>query len=282
MTETTNDRLGGTLRRSIGVRGKIFAAIAVIAAFVPLATVVATFSFAEISRLFRGVSEQDLPRAVATFELAAESQALAAALPPLYNAKTDADRTQQAAAVDQKLKTFAEHVRALNDAATSNQVATLVQRIATLDKMVAGVIAAAGEQAAVRARVAEAHRKFLDAVEPPAQQAQADLAMTAMGLSEDAKKLITSQLTLVGRQVPLMQTLSIVTSNANLLIGYYGAAATADDPALLEQIDGQITKAVGEIRFQLDVLDRLTKTDQIRPAAEAVLAFATGDTAITA
>ncbi len=269
-------------RLVIGVRGKIFAAIAVIAGFTVIATVVATLSFAELSRLFRGVAEENLPRAVATFEIAGESQALTAALPPLYNAKNDDERAQQAAAVEQKLRGFVDRLATLGGVTDDAHTAELAQRIAALDKAVATQLAAGSGQVKTRERIADAHQKFLNLAEPLAQQAQTDLAMTAMSLSEDAKKLITSQLTLVGRQVPKMQTLSTVISTVNLLVGLYGSATTADSAALLTQIEAQITRAVEELRFQLDVLDKLADTQALRPATETLLGFAGGYGAVPA
>jgi methyl-accepting chemotaxis protein len=278
MTSTTRPQIGA----KIGVRGKIFAAIGVIASFTLLATVVATLSFADLSTLFRGVAEQSLPKAVATFELAAESQALATALPPLYNAKTDAERTQQAGIAAQKLDGLIQHVRALGDSALDGQVAELGQRISGLDQAVTAQLRAGQDRLALRERVTAAHKKFLDAAQPVDQQTKTDLAMTAMGLSEDPKKLIAGQLALVGRQVPLIQTLSSVIASVNLVIGLYGNVATADDAALLAQLQTQIAQADADIRFQLDVLDKLTKTEQIRPAAEALLDFDKGDASIVA
>ena len=79
-------------RRSIGIRGKVFAAIAVIAGFTVLATVVATISFIEISGLFNGVAKRSLPNVMATFELAGESQELSAALSPLFSARVKSMR----------------------------------------------------------------------------------------------------------------------------------------------------------------------------------------------
>src|SRR5262249_54625835 len=112
-------------RSAIGVRGKIFAAIAVIAGFTVIATVVAQLSFGELSTLFRGVAEQNLPRAVATFAVAGESQAMAAALPPLFNARNDDDRAKQIATVEQKLKAFGERLQGLGGISDDAQMAEL-------------------------------------------------------------------------------------------------------------------------------------------------------------
>jgi methyl-accepting chemotaxis protein len=269
-------------RLSIGIRGKIFAAIAVIAGFTVLATVVATLSFAEISRLFRGVAEHTLPQAVSTFELSTESQALAATLPPLYNAKTDAERTQQLGVVKAKLDHLTEEMYGFGNPALDGQMAELGRAVAGLDQAAAGQIDATRKRVALYERIAAAQAKFLEVVQPIDRQTQTELAMTAMGISEDAKKLIASQLKLVGRQVPLIQTLSAVTSNANLVIGLYGNAATAEDATVLAPLQDRIAHADADIRFQLDILDRLTKTDQVRPAAEAILGFGAGDGSIVA
>jgi len=124
-------------RRSVGIRGKIFAAIAVIAGFTLLATVVATVSFKEISALFEGVAKRNLPNAVATFELAGDSQALATALAPLFAVKTDGERTQQYAAIKAKLDTLTETISGLGDPAADEQAANLGRAIAAVDQSLA-------------------------------------------------------------------------------------------------------------------------------------------------
>ena len=269
-------------RRSVGIRGKIFAAIAVIAGFTLLATVVATVSFKEISALFEGVAKRNLPNAVATFELAGDSQALATALAPLFAVKTDGERTQQYAAIKAKLDTLTETISGLGDPAADEQAANLGRAIAAVDQSLATQLAAGGKLAARFAALATAHHKFLEIAEPIEQHAQTDLTMTAMELSDDAKKLVASQLRLVGRQVPLIQTLGVVVAKTNLVVGLLGSAATADDPAALAKLQEQLAAADADIRFQLDILDRLTKTEQIRPATEAILAFGTGDGSVIA
>ena len=269
-------------RRSIGIRGKIFAAIAAIAGFTVLATVVATLSFIEISGLFNGVAKRSLPNVMATFELAGESQELATALSPFFSARTDAERTAQHTTVNNKLLRLTEEISGLADPVADQQMADLGKTIEALDQALAAQIAAADQRMQRYEQLANTHRRFLAIAEPLAQQAQTELTMTAMGLSEDVKKLIASQLRLVGRQVPLIQTLSTVMAKINLVVGLYGTVATVDDPAALPKLQEAIAAADADIRFQLDILERLSENAQFRPFAETILGFGSGDDSVVA
>ena len=98
----------------IGIRAKLFLAFGAIAGTTVVASIAACALFSQVGGLMSGVADRNIPEVIASLELAAQTQSLAASAPALLGAETPQQRDTQVKAlkalqdgVAERLKTIA-------------------------------------------------------------------------------------------------------------------------------------------------------------------------------
>jgi methyl-accepting chemotaxis protein len=270
-------------RRS-SIKTRLFLAFGTIAGTTVVASVAACLMLSQIGDLVVGVAQGNIPSVIASMDLAAQTQALAAAAPGLMAARTAAARGQQVDAmrilqdgVAQRLRGLAALQGGPQSVAGLEQVnTTLGDKLKALDAAVGTRLELASKRQAASAAAEVAHTRVLDLLTPALDRVQSEITMVSMTIGGDAAGSTMTLLRLVSLQVPLAQGLADLRARANLAGSLLSRANVAPTAEAVGALDKEFTTLSDDADEQLDIVESLRSTEGLRPAVRALLADGAG------
>ncbi len=272
------------------IKSRMLAAFVAVAALTVVVGLIGWNSLSRVGGQIAQVVDVRVPAVLGVTSVATTAELVAAEAPAMLGLDDEASWRQAASALTRRQAQFAPPLAELRgnaaekDAAAAIEglvaqqqqaVSALNQALESRFKLVAdrGKSAAALSAASARFRAVadEAHGRARDAV-----------TMVSMGLGGEANQMVLTLLRLATTQVPAQQHLAEVISSVALFGAALDGMAATDTP---EQLDAAVVAAnrfPEQIRFELDIVERLAPTDGLRAAAEAVLVFYEGEASIPA
>jgi len=285
MTSISSAARPGALQ---GIKGKLFIAFGAVAGTALIVGLVGWRSLATVGSHIGDVTQRNVPHVVATLELATNSAAAAAAAPTLFAATTEAERQQRAQTLERLRQGMASSLATIGrfDAAQVRSLEPLVNQtntqLAALDRVVVNRIALAERRNTMSDAMQAKHADFLKLAQPALTQAKNAVSAASMSIGGDAPQLTRLLLRLVGTQVPAQQRLSDLMNDVNSGAQVLRATLRALDPKAIDGLAKELTEVSDRIEESLDVLERIHKVEGLRGAAEAALAFGSGDKSVFA
>jgi methyl-accepting chemotaxis protein len=270
------------------IKTRLFLAFGTIAGTTVVASVAACLMLSQIGGLLVGVAQGNIPAVIASMDLAAQAQALAAAAPGLLRAETSAARAKQQDAVRvlqegvaRRLEGLAAMEGGARTTAELGRVNTVMgEKLQALDAAVATRLELAAQRQATVAPSEAAQQQVLDLLVPALDKVESDITMISMTISADAAASTMTLLKLVSLQAPLAQGLSDLRGRANLAATLLVRANTAPTAEAVDDLRKQFTMVIDETEEKLDIVESLHSTIGLRSAVEALLGYGKGQDSV--
>jgi methyl-accepting chemotaxis protein len=266
----------GFRRLRWGIRGSLFAAVAVIAGMAVLISAGAGLVLGQLGEMMVDLSAREIPRLAASLQLATQSASLASQGPALLASRSDEtlqERARTMKATQQVALEKLGEVIELN--ADKEVVSALTETVKNIDDTIRSLGTAAKERLDARA----AHEKLYQAV----RSAQAGFIAAASPAMMDAEATVNAILgsanlsqddaTEAARKV---EQLGNVISSSNLISSDMMAALSADSSVTLEAIEKDFQQTQARVKSGLDLLPQNRPTKALRDAALKLLALGGG------
>jgi methyl-accepting chemotaxis protein len=263
-----------------GIRGSLFAAVAVIAGMAVLISAGAGLVLGQLGEMMMDLSGQEIPRLSTSLQLATQSASLASQGPALLASRSEEtlqERIRTMKATQQVAMEKLGEVIELN--ADKDVVSALTETVKNIDDAIKSLGTAAKERLDARA----AHEKLYQAV----RSAQAGFIAAASPAMMDAEATINAILgsanlsqddaTEAARKV---EQLGNVISSSNLMASDMMAALSADSAGTLEAIENEFRQTQGRVKSSLDLLPKNRATNALQDAALKLLAPGEGNASV--
>lgn len=272
-------------QRQLGIRTRLFLAFGAVSGTTLIAAIAAWLLFAQIGGLLDGVASRNIPEVVATLQLSTETQALVAGAPNLLGADSQEQRVGQRKALQDMQNAVAQRLDAVagfqadqsSVAALRKLSAAMNDKLAAMDTAVAARIDLTAQRAAAAKESSAAQAKLLGILAPVIDRAQTDITMVSMTIGNDPAQSTATLLQLVSRQVPLVEALMDLASNANRAFGVLDRANLAPDDTVLEALRKEFSSAAEPVGEKLDVVETLQPITGLHDAVGQLLARGNGD-----
>ncbi|PYF02984.1 methyl-accepting chemotaxis protein [Rhodopseudomonas faecalis] len=265
---------------TLGVRGSLFTAFAVIAGMAMLISVGSGTSLSKLGAAMTELSGRDIPKLAASLQLTTQSESLASQAPMLLaSSSAEALRERQQrmrVALEVATQRLADITRYGADPAV---IAAMTDTLKNIEDTIRSLGAAAQE----RLDLAASHQKlyhtlrsaqdeFLALATPAMMDAQtrmsAALASTSLNASDAAD---------AGRTIELLGN---VIAPSNLIVSNLMAALSARDVEVLAALEASFTDADATVRSSLEALPAEGGTAALKEAALRLIALGDGKTGI--
>jgi adenylate cyclase len=262
MTEGSGSRTSKTGR---GLRERLLLSFVAISSFAVIAAAVGNYAFYAIGKALHQVTEESVPPAIATLELAQSSVRIVAGGPALLAVTSDEEFKTESAALDRQLKTAGALLDKLpGQGLTEDKLIEfrIIFRVVTanlesLKSAVQSRISAADRKAALVSQTFDAYNNFRAIWTPKFNELKAQIAslqrvLDAAGSSPEARMAAVGRLNAVIRDLaPLEQMQQEAANVFQALV----RAASATTPAILETIRKDAEQSVRHIDDLVSGLD---------------------------
>jgi len=273
-------KVSGVVWPRWGVRGSLFAAVAVIAAMAIAISAGAGLVLRHLGSVMVTLSGQNIPRLAASLQLSTQAASLAAEGPALL-------ASQSKEGLNERIKTMKE-IQDLTQqtlgeiielGADKQVVATLSETIKNINETAQSLVLASRERLTLSAQ----HGNQDDAV----RSAQSALLGAANPVMIDAQTRINAILGSANlpadeakEAAQTVLQLSNVIASGNLAAADLIAGLSANTSDKLDDIEKEFKQAAGRVRSNLDLLPNNQGTMTLRDVAEKLLAFGAGKTGV--
>jgi methyl-accepting chemotaxis protein len=265
---------------TLGVRGSLFTAFAVIAGMAILISVGSGSSLSKLGAAMSELSGRDIPKLAASLQLATQSESLASQAPILLasdSAEALRDRQQRMReALDVAQQKLAEITRL---GADKSVVGAMADTLKNIEDTIRSLGAAAQE----RLDLAASHQKLYDALRSTqdeflalATPAMLD-AQTRMAAALASATLDADDASEAGRTIELLGN---VIAPSNLIAANLMAALSARNIEVLEVLQTSFTDADATVRSSLEALPATGSTAAIKEVALRLIALGEGTAGI--
>jgi methyl-accepting chemotaxis protein len=270
---------GSQLRARIGIRVKLQAAFAVVAAMTGIAAAVAITSFSATERGFQRVSTREVPLMTDALRLSVVSSAISAAAARLASTKAAEDQRGLAAHITAHSRSFTETVARLRSTGGSGTAFATVETISgRMNAKLAALVGAVRERSELRDKlearldaVHMTHAKISERLGPIVDRSYADVAAVAEDVGSTGDRLVKS---LVNDGVQLIQIIGEVAADANTAAGLLAASVLAAKPPIPALIESRFNAAVQRVQGHLGKLPRRDKFDGLKDQFSALARLA--------
>jgi methyl-accepting chemotaxis protein len=269
------------LRPGWGVRGSLFAALAVIAGMAIIISAGAGLVLHRLGGTMVDLSGRDIPRLAASLQLSAQSATLASQGPALLVSQNDDALNERIKKMDEIQKGTQEKLGEIIElGADKTIVAALNETVKNIGDATKSLVSASRE----RLEAAAQHDKQYDALRaaqaafvavagPAMMEAQVELnaILTAAELSADDAT----------RAARTVEQLGNVIANGNLAAADMTAALSANSSDALDTIEKEFKAAQERVKqLNLDLLPKNASTKTLSDAATKLLALGEGKTRV--
>jgi methyl-accepting chemotaxis protein len=265
---------------TLGVRGSLFLAFAVIAGMAIAISAGASLLLGQLGGMMTELSGRDIPRLTASLQLSGLSQSLASRGPAMLASEDEATlqaRTKELKDVQAAALVKLKEIKALN--ADPAVVSALEENVKMLDDTIGSLRAAANE----RLELAGQHAKQFEA----ARKAHTFFVNTIGSAAEDAKAAVNTALTNPNaeardtikamRGVDMLATL---LADVNFLAASINEAASATSSDKLTDMENIFSVTSDSIDGTLGALGRRSDGDQMKQAAAQLTALGNRKTGV--
>jgi len=262
MTEGSGSRPSKT---GHGLRERLLLSFVAISSFAIIAAAVGNYAFYAIGKALHQVTEESVPPAIATLELAQSSVRIVAAGPALLAVTSDAEFKTESAALDRELKTAGTLLDKLpGQGLTAEKLIQfrLIFRVVTanlesLKSAVQNRISAADRKAALVSETFDAYNNFRTIWTPKFNELKAQIAslqrvLDASGSSPEARIAAIGRLNAAIRDLAPLEQMQQEAAN---VFQELVRAASATTPAVLETIRKDADQSVRHIDDLVSGLD---------------------------
>ncbi len=272
-------------RRQFGIRPRLFLAFGAVAGTTVVACVTAWVMFLHVGALLDEIATRDIPGVVATLQLSTDTQALVTGAPNLLNADTQDHRAEQRKALQDLQGAVARQldvVAGFRADRTSVEtlrrlIAAMNDKLTALDRAVGARIDAATQRTATAKQAEAVHDQINGLLGPAIDKVQGDITMVSMTIGGDASEATATLLTLVSRAVPLVEGLSDLAGDVNLMSAQLDRAVVAPDADALAALGKEFAATAEHATEKLDVVETLQSTGGLRAATERLLGQGAGE-----
>ena len=265
---------------TLGVRGSLFTAFAVIAGMAMLISVGSGTSLSKLGAAMTELSGRDIPKLAASLQLTTQSESLASQAPMLLaSSSAEALRERQQrmrAALEVASQQLADITRFGADPAV---ITAMTDTLKNIEDTIRSLGAAAQE----RLDLAASHRKLYDALRGAqdeflalATPAMMD-AQTRMSAALASTNLNANDAADAGRTIELLGN---VIAPSNLIVSNLMAALSARDIEVLAALEASFTDADATVRSSLEALPADGSTAALKDVALRLIALGDGKSGI--
>ncbi len=265
-------------RRVFGIKAKLFLAFCGMAALTAIASAVCWYAFVDIDRSVTHITAGSMPEMRDLLRLAVRSAEIAATAPVLAASTSQKDRMQVWAKLQRQAKKLRDLTQALAArglerlkvdtlAAVERQMAaglseldTVVEKRLTLETRRENAIAA----------LDKAHFRFLENIEPLADDAYFNVVVSAENLNLRTRKAVTEP---VADGIDALRILLGLRAEGNLVVGLLNEATGLQDASSLEPLRERFVAALGHINKFVAQVPETANASGLRAATEALVAF---------
>jgi methyl-accepting chemotaxis protein len=271
----------GFRRPKWGVRGRLFAAFAVIAGMAIVISAGAGMVLGHLGGSMLDLSGRDIPRLAASLQLAAQSASLASQGPALLASGSEAALNERARKMKETQHDAVDKLGQIIElGADKTVVAALGETVKSIDDTIKSLGAAATE----RLGIAAEREKQYDALRK-AQTAFAAAAGPMMIEAQTRIKAILASANLLSQDDAIeaaqaIEQLGNVVASTNLLASHMMAALSATNSDALDQVEKAFKAAYPDVNSNLDSLTKNNDTAALRDAVLKLLAFGDGKTSV--
>jgi methyl-accepting chemotaxis protein len=271
--------------RALGVRSGLLLALGGIAATTVIAAVVAILLFGQFRQALDRVTGRSIPMTVASLELSADTQSLAASAPLLLAARGDRERKRQLEVLNDALRAARARLdlvrrdggNATTVAALDKAIGELTNEVHDLDGRVVGRLAVQDRIGRKITEVDKTHRRLLNLIAPALEQTKTEIAMASMSIGGDPAQVTNTLIKLAAQQAPLATTLLEVVASANLASSLLHRGESAATTDAVDAVSALFGKSAQQMTERLDALANIDPSLNLRGAATALLATGTGE-----
>jgi methyl-accepting chemotaxis protein len=277
----------GALGARLSIKTKLLLAFASVGATTAIVGALGWFFLAQVGSLMDTVAQRNIPEVVASLQLQARSEAVAAAAPVLLSAGNDAERQRHFDALQEKRKAVAgamtEFLRHshLEDDMAKQQMDQLLEETATkvnlLNTSVENRFKLAASRVKLMQDIALARVTFREAAEPAINRINGAVTKAASGEDRAASGELAK---IVSTQFPALQALSDLTMQVNAVLAVYADTLAATEIPELHQQRQKYEAARKNVESLLESVEKSAKIDGLADAVKMVLVFGEGDEAI--
>src|SRR5579871_227880 len=268
------------LRPQLGIKGRLFAAFAVIGGMTILISAGAGMVFRHLGGTMIDLSGRDIPRLAASLQLAAETASLSSQGPALLASPNEEALKERAKKMKETREVaLAKLGEVIELGADKTVVAALGETVKNISDTINSLDSAARERleaAAVHDRqfkaLREAQAGFVAAANPAMLDAQAQtnaILQSANFSPDDAAR--------AAREV---EQLGTVIATTNLMASEMAAALSANSSNALEEIEKECKASQARVKSALESLPHDATTEALRSAALKLLALGEGKTRV--
>jgi methyl-accepting chemotaxis protein len=263
-----------------GVRGRLFAAFAVIAGMAIAISAGAGLVLGHLGGTMVDLSGRDIPRLAASLQLSAQSASLASQGPALLASRSEQALNERTRTIKETQAVTLEKLGEIIElGADKSIIAALNETIKNIDDNIKSLDAAARERLDAVAQhdqrydaLRKAQTGFVAAAAPAMMDAEAQInaILGSANLSAD-------DATQAARTV---EQLGNVAAGGNLVASVMTAALSADSDATLRAIEKDFKDAEARVKTSLDLLPGNRGAIAVKDAATKLLALGEGNTSV--
>jgi methyl-accepting chemotaxis protein len=264
---------------SFGIGARVFLAFGAIVAGTIAAGIAASLMLTQVGGLVRQVATESLPEVVTSLELRAHVGSLLASVPSLARAENEMQRSDEWSALERQQATVLESLKALHglmgdDPAVPAIAAKAEQLGVGLNKLHDAVgdrlMVSDQRNEAVRS-VRRSFERVRNLIGSALDGVEAEISMAATSIGEEEGDASRVLLGLVSTQIPVSQGLAALRGLSNQALNLLNSSAQLPTEEAVATARREFVLIVERTQEQLDLVERLTKVDGMRPAVEAVL-----------
>jgi len=273
-------RSPGSPRPQSGIRGRLFAAFAVIAGMAVVISAGAATVLGHLGGSMTVLSGRDIPRLAASLQLSAQSASLASQGPALLASRSEEALKERSKKMKETQQIALLKLGEITElGADKAVVAALGETVKSLDDTINSLGAAATERLEIAAKheklydaLRKAQRSFVAAAGPAAVDAQTELnsIYAAPVFSQD-------DATKAGRTA---DQLGDVSGSGNLIAFSMLAALSTNSSDTLQAIEKEFRTAQGRVKSNLNSLPKSSAMRSVQKATMELLALGEGDASV--
>ena len=247
--------------RGLGIREKLLLAFGGAAIMTVLAGGVAWVSFERVKDSLATITEEAVPMSESALKIAADVNGFLAVAPALQAARTEAQRQEARAALDERTNLLNSDIidlaRVLGEAGEDQvqglrtSVETLASRLHMIDQIVKDSLGIQRKRMDMVDEANLAHSGILFDIDPKVESARTGLVAAAEEATTNSGKTITD---LLENQVGALRAALEVKAEVNSLLGIYTQVATAQDATHLRPLRDQFDATARRIAPNLEKL----------------------------
>jgi methyl-accepting chemotaxis protein len=269
---------------AMGIRGKLFFALAAVASMTVVASAVAVISYSHIDSSFRRVGSHGIPAITRSLTLARQAAEISAASPAFLAADSRASLNAARAALDEQRRRMIENVAAISSLVVTHAVTEGLQsEMKTLEGGMARLAAAVESRLVNGAarddltiKAINAQQALVEKIVPLFDDAGFNLVV---GL-ENATGFGTGLARLAAQDGPALLDLSDLRAETNLLLGLLSEASVAPKAELLAPLRDRFTASSARATKAVINLRMRPEAAELQKRLDALLQHGTGSSSI--